>query len=73
MSANLLFFPSMANIPPVSLKDILNGPRPKMVGVLEFGHKTGGHIVLMTEEQRKNFIAKTRRHTYGSNLGRFSR
>lgn len=63
----------MGKIPPASLSDILNGPRPKLVGVLEFGHKTGGHIVLMTEEQRKTLIAKTRRHTYGSNLGRFSR
>ena len=63
----------MAKIPPATLSDIINGPRPKLVGVLEFGHKTGGHLVLMTEEQRKNHIAKTRRHTYGSNLGRFSR
>ena len=63
----------MNTVKTASIHDILNGPRPKMVGVLEFGHKTGGHIVLMTEEQRKNFIAKTRRHTYGSNLGRFSR
>jgi len=63
----------MNTVKAASIHDILNGPRPKMVGVLEFGHKTGGHIVLMTEEQRKNFIAKTRRHTYGSNLGRFSR
>jgi hypothetical protein len=63
----------MALIAAATLSDIINGPRPKLVGVLEFGHKTGGHLVLMTEEQRKNFIAKTRRHTYGSNLGRFSR
>jgi len=63
----------MALIPAARLTDILNGPRPKLVGILEFGHKTGGHIVLMTEAQRKLFIAKTRRHTYGSNLGRFSR
>ena len=57
-------------VPPVSIKDIINGPRPKMVGVLEFGHKTGGFLVMMTEEQRKELNRKTRRHTYGSNLGR---
>jgi hypothetical protein len=57
-------------VPPVSIEDILNGQRPKMVGVLEFGHKTGGFLVMMTEEQRKELNRKTRRHTYGSNLGR---
>jgi hypothetical protein len=59
--------------PPVSIDDILNGPKPKMVGVLEFGHKTGGFLVMMTEEQRKELNRKTRRHTYGSNLGRIMR
>lgn len=63
----------MANVPAASLNDIINGPRPKMVGVLEFGHKTGGHLVLMTEAQRELLIKKTRRHTYGSNLGRIMR
>ena len=63
----------MANVPAASLNDILNEPKPKMVGVLEFGHKTGGHLVMMTEDQRKLLIKKTRRHTYGSNLGRIMR
>ena len=63
----------MANVPAASLNDILNGPKPKMVGVLEFGHKTGVHLVMITEDQRKLLIKITRRHTFGSNLGRIMR
>lgn len=60
----------MALVQPASIQDILTGPRPKMVGILHYGHKTGGEIVLVTEEQKKDLDRKTRRHTYGSNLGR---
>lgn len=63
----------MAKKEPASIEELINGPRPKLVGVLEFEHKTGGHLVMMTKEQRDLLNKKTRRHTYGSNLGRIMR
>jgi hypothetical protein len=63
----------MALIQSASISDILNGPRPKMVGILHYGHKTGGEILLVTKEQRDAIEKKTRRNTYGSYLGRMMR
>lgn len=60
----------MASIRPASISEILNGPRPKLYGVLHYGHKTGGEVILVTKEQRDLLEKKTRRSTYGSNLGR---
>jgi len=57
-------------IGPATLSDILNGPRPKMVGRLEFAHKTAPQLVLMTEEQAKNYDKATRRPGYGTCLRR---
>ena len=53
-----------------TVDDILNGPKPKLVAILHYGHKTGGEAVFVTPEQKKMIERKTRRHTYGSYLGR---
>lgn len=63
----------MALIQPASISDILNGPRPKLVAINHYGHKTGGEILLVTKEQREMIEKKTRRNTYGSYLGRVMR
>jgi hypothetical protein len=60
----------MALIQPASIHEILNGPRPKLVAINHYGHKTGGEILLVTKEQRDMIEKKTRRNTYGSYLGR---
>jgi hypothetical protein len=55
-------------IPAASLNDIINGPRPKMVGRLIFDHKTAPSLMLMTEDQAKAHDAATRRRGYGTCL-----
>ncbi len=40
----------------------------KTVGVMEYGHKTAGHIVAMTPEQAAIVKRKTRRKGYGTCL-----
>jgi hypothetical protein len=55
-------------IPAASLNDIINGPRPKMVGRLIFDHKTAPSLMLMTEDQAKAHDAATRRRGYGTYL-----
>lgn len=57
---------------PATLDQILNGPKPKMVGRLEFSHKTAPQLVLMTPEQAKNYDKATRRPGYGTCLRRIS-
>ena len=42
--------------------------RPKMVGVLEYDHKTAPRLVQMTAEQAKEYKRKVRRPGYGSLL-----
>jgi hypothetical protein len=51
-----------------TVDQILSGPKPKMVGVMQFEHKTGGQLVFVTEEQRKTLEKKTRRKGFSSNL-----
>jgi hypothetical protein len=63
----------MAKIPPATLNDIINGPRPKMFAIQHYGHKTGGEILLVTKEERDMIEKKTRRNCYGSYLGRMMR
>jgi hypothetical protein len=63
----------MALIQPASIHEILNGPRPKLVAINHYGHKTGGEILLVTKEQRDAIEKKTRRNSYGSYLGRMMR
>jgi hypothetical protein len=55
-------------IPAATLSDILNGPRPKLVGRLLFDHKTAPSLMLMTEAQAKAHDAATRRRGYGTCL-----
>lgn len=44
--------------------------RPKMVGVLEYDHKTAPRLVQMTVEQAREYKRKTARPGYGSMLRR---
>lgn len=44
--------------------------RPKMVGVLEYDHKTAPRLVQMTAEQAREYRKKTSRPGYGSMLRR---
>lgn len=59
-------------VPAVSLADILNGPRPKMVGRLVFDHKTAPSLMLLTEDQARAHDKATRRPGYGTCLKRVS-
>lgn len=45
-------------------------PRPKMVGVLEYDHKTAPRLVQMTAAQAIEYRKATRRPGYGSCLRR---
>ena len=56
----------------VTLADILNGPRPKMVGRLVFDHKTAPTLMLLTEDQAKAHDKATRRAGYGTCLRQVS-
>lgn len=56
-----------------TIEEILHGPQPKMKGVLEFGHKTGGSIVLVPAEKFEEHRKRVRRGSYGTNLKRYSR
>lgn len=55
-----------------TLADILNGPRPKLVGRLVFDHKTAPSLMLMTEDQAAAHDKATRRPGYGTCLKRIS-
>ena len=55
---------------PATVDQLLNGPKPKLVAVMHYGHKTGGEAIFVTPEQKRQLERKTRRHTYGSYLGR---
>lgn len=55
-----------------TLADILNGPRPKLVGRLVFLHKTAPELMLLTEDQAKAHDKATRRTGYGTCLKRIS-
>jgi len=57
---------------PVTLADILNGPRPKLVGRLVFDHKTAPTLMLLTEDQAAAHDKATRRSGYGTCLKRIS-
>jgi hypothetical protein len=57
---------------PASLDDILNGPRPRLVGRLVFDHKTAPSLMLLTEDQAKAHDKATRRAGYGTCLKRVS-
>lgn len=57
---------------PVTLSDILNGPRPKLVGRLVFDHKTAPSLMLLTEAQARAHDLATRRPGYGTCLKRIS-
>jgi hypothetical protein len=59
-------------VPAVTLADILNGPRPKLVGRLVFDHKTAPSLMLLTEDQAKAHDKATRRPGYGTCLKRIS-
>lgn len=59
-------------VPAASLADILNGPRPKMVGRLVFDHKTAPSLMLLTEDQARAHDKATRRPGYGTCLKRIS-
>lgn len=45
--------------------------KEKLVAVMEYGHKTAGHSVVMTKEQAQEFKRRVRRKGYGTCL-RFS-
>jgi len=53
-----------------TVDDILNGPKPPLVAIMHYGHKTGGEPIFVTPEQKRIIESKTRRHTFGSYLGR---
>jgi hypothetical protein len=57
---------------PVTLSDILNGPRPKLVGRLVFDHKTAPTLMLLTVDQAAAHDKATRRPGYGTCLKRIS-
>jgi hypothetical protein len=59
-------------VPAATLADILNGPRPKLVGRLVFDHKTAPSLMLMTEDQARAHDKATRRPGYGTCLKRVS-
>ena len=42
--------------------------KQKLVAVMEYGHKTAGHSVVMTAEQAKEFKRRVRRRGYGTCL-----
>lgn len=42
--------------------------KQKLVAVMEYGHKTAGHSVVMTKEQAAEFKRRVRRRGYGTCL-----
>jgi hypothetical protein len=56
----------------VTLTDIINGPRPKLVGRLVFDHKTAPTLMLLTEAEAAAHDKATRRPGYGTCLKRIS-
>lgn len=61
-----------ATVGAATLADILNGPRPKLVGRLVFDHKTAPSLMLLTEDQARAHDKATRRPGYGTCLKRVS-
>ena len=59
-------------VPAASLTDILNGPKPKLVGRLVFSHKTAPELMLLTVDQARAHDKATRRPGYGTCLKRVS-
>jgi len=51
-----------------TVDELLSGPRPRVKGLVEFGHKTGGHLVYVIERDYDTIRRQSSRRGYGSNL-----